>query len=339
MKNIFTLLLCFACLLLSGQNENLKLHYNFQSSDNNGTITDISGNGYNGTLKNNAYVDLMDTYSILNLGTSNGYLDMGENAGHLINSLSDFSISTYVCIDEASDLNANGNFIWTFSNSDDIIAQQNGCMFYSPKIESYKISLTDYQTESGIGLGSQMVKKTWKHLVYTQSGTTGTIYIDGIEKTSGYVGVLPQQLGITSFNYIGRSPYLGDAYLKGLISDFRIYNKVLSSSEVIDLATKMTGLNNAYVDYQNQPVKYVTNNNPLFTHKFTADPAALVYDNTFYIYSGQDTGNGSGYNMPNWLVFSSKDLKNWEEHPVPLKTSDFQWATGNFSWYFTGCRT
>ncbi|WP_281275297.1 family 43 glycosylhydrolase [Flavobacterium cellulosilyticum] len=36
--------------------------------------------------------------------------------------------------------------------------------------------------------------------------------------------------------------------------------------------------------------------------------------------------------MPNWLVFSSKDLKNWEEYEVPLKTSDFQWASGNFSW-------
>ncbi len=72
--------------------------------------------------------------------------------------------------------------------------------------------------------------------------------------------------------------------------------------------------------------------NPLFTHKYTADPAALVVGDTFYLYAGQDTGDGRGYNIPNWLVFSSKDLKTWTEHAVPLKTGDFSWAVGNSSW-------
>lgn len=89
---------------------------------------------------------------------------------------------------------------------------------------------------------------------------------------------------------------------------------------------------NAQVSNTTQAVKYFAAGNPLFTHKFTADPAALVHNDTFYIYAGEDTGDGSWYNMPNWSVFSSVDLKTWQEHPIPLKTSDFKWATGNNSW-------
>ena len=72
--------------------------------------------------------------------------------------------------------------------------------------------------------------------------------------------------------------------------------------------------------------------NPLFKHKYTADPAALVVGDTFYIYAGEDTGEGKRYEMPNWLVFSSKDLKNWTEHPVPLRNKDFSWSVDQTSW-------
>ena len=72
--------------------------------------------------------------------------------------------------------------------------------------------------------------------------------------------------------------------------------------------------------------------NPVIVHKYSADPAALIYNDVFYVYAGEDTGDGRGYNMPNWLVFSSKDMKNWTEYPLPLKCSDFSWATGNSSW-------
>lgn len=93
----------------------------------------------------------------------------------------------------------------------------------------------------------------------------------------------------------------------------------------------------------------VTNGNPLFRHKYTADPAALIHDGKMYIYAGQDVcpPRENRYVMNNWLVFSSKDLKNWTEHPIPLRTTDFSWAkgeawasqvierNGKFYWYVT----
>lgn len=89
--------------------------------------------------------------------------------------------------------------------------------------------------------------------------------------------------------------------------------------------------------------------NPLFRHKYTADPAALVHNNRMYIFAGQDVcpPRENRYVMNNWLVFSSDDLKTWTEHPIPLKANDFEWASGDawasqvierngkFYWYVT----
>ncbi|MEH6407161.1 MAG: glycoside hydrolase family 43 protein, partial [Leeuwenhoekiella sp.] len=80
-----------------------------------------------------------------------------------------------------------------------------------------------------------------------------------------------------------------------------------------------------------------------------ADAAALVYDDTVYLYAGHDQAadNEERYIMNEWLVYSSNDMVNWKEHPVPLKPSDFKWAKGDawaaqvierdrkFYWYVT----
>jgi hypothetical protein len=53
--------------------------------------------------------------------------------------------------------------------------------------------------------------------------------------------------------------------------------------------------------------------NPIITEMFTADPAAIVYNDTVFLYAGHDeaTVNGNGYVMNNWQVFSSSDMVNW----------------------------
>lgn len=90
-------------------------------------------------------------------------------------------------------------------------------------------------------------------------------------------------------------------------------------------------------------------NNPVIKHKFTADPAAIVYQDSVYLYAGHDEAPNDFhfYKMDEWLVFSSADMINWKEHPVPLKPSDFKWAKGDawaaeviekdgkFYWYVT----
>ncbi len=78
---------------------------------------------------------------------------------------------------------------------------------------------------------------------------------------------------------------------------------------------------------QEFPYHFQVKGNPIIKHKFTADPAALVEDDTLWLFTGHDfEGNQSGYKMKDWLVFSTKDFKNWIEYPVPLKITDFKWA-------------
>ena len=71
--------------------------------------------------------------------------------------------------------------------------------------------------------------------------------------------------------------------------------------------------------------------NPIITHKFTADPTALVHDNSVYLYTGHDEPPQGidDYVMKEWLCFSTQDMVTWKEHPSLLKATDFQWAGGD----------
>lgn len=94
---------------------------------------------------------------------------------------------------------------------------------------------------------------------------------------------------------------------------------------------------------------FVSEGNPVIRHKYTADPAAMVHDGTFYLYAGHDQcpAPKNHYQIDEWLVFSTKDMKNWTEHPVPLSPAAFSWAkgeawasqvierNGKFYWYVT----
>lgn len=71
--------------------------------------------------------------------------------------------------------------------------------------------------------------------------------------------------------------------------------------------------------------------NPIIRHKFTADPTGLVFHNTVYLYTGHDEApvDKEAYIMKNWLCFSSEDMVEWREHPVPFEATDFAWAKGD----------
>ncbi|UKM66507.1 glycoside hydrolase family 43 protein [Flavobacteriaceae bacterium GSB9] len=72
-------------------------------------------------------------------------------------------------------------------------------------------------------------------------------------------------------------------------------------------------------------------NNPIITDKYTADAAAIVHNDKVYLYAGHDQAPNdvNAYRMHEWLVYSSPDMVNWTEHPVPLKPTDFKWASGS----------
>lgn len=75
-------------------------------------------------------------------------------------------------------------------------------------------------------------------------------------------------------------------------------------------------------------VGYGQTGNPIIKDKFTTDPAAIVYKDSVYLYTGHDEApvGVDKYVMHNWLCYSSTDMLHWTEHPSPLSAKDFSWA-------------
>jgi len=248
-KKIYSFKDCFKVILLTvglavsssgfsqDLNAGLKLHYTFESATGT-TVSDVTGNGYNGTLYG-ATVGLSNGKNSLILSKSGtDYLDMGAGTGSLISSLSDFSISCFIWVNTTNtNLTSNGNMIATFSNSLDSYNQQVGYMYLQAKRSRYSITMARYEAEEAVQVGTDVAKGKWVQFTYTQSGTTGNFYEDGVLKnTNTAVSLTPSSLGSTLYNLIAKPTYVGDTYLQDAqISDFRMYNRAITSDEVMML--------------------------------------------------------------------------------------------------------
>ncbi len=71
--------------------------------------------------------------------------------------------------------------------------------------------------------------------------------------------------------------------------------------------------------------------NPFISHMYTADPSARVFNDTLYVYPSHDPDTATWFNMVDWPVFSTTDLKNWKDHGVILSLDDLSWAT-KYAW-------
>jgi hypothetical protein len=73
--------------------------------------------------------------------------------------------------------------------------------------------------------------------------------------------------------------------------------------------------------------EYAPGENPIFRNIFTADPAPLVVGDTLFVYAGHDeAGAGELFNIAEWVVYSTTDMKNWTYHGPVMKATDFAWA-------------
>ncbi len=242
------LLVAYHCY---SQNSSLKVHYAFDKINASDSIADASGNGYTAFLKNGAEVINLENHNILFTGSENGYLDMGSRLGEVISILDDFTISTYLYIDPSTDLSESGNFIWSFSNVEDILTNPEGCMFLSAKNTRYAISPTNWRDEQEVGDNTESLKGEWLHYLYVQSGSVGTLYINGVSTASeSGISMLPSDLDTTAFNYLAKSCYSQDIYLKNtMYYDFRIYNMAVSTDTITKLSSEKSSLDTLIFNY------------------------------------------------------------------------------------------
>jgi hypothetical protein len=257
------LLLCLAGIISAKAQENtdpnLKVWFSFNNfSSGTSNISDVSGNNFTGRLKNEATISTTGGIDgVLDLGSSDGFLDLGATFGsQLLYSLEDFTISTLICISSDAVITNNGNFVFSFGNSEKMATDGNGCMFFSAKNTRYAISTTNWTGEQAATSNQEMEKGKWKHLAISYNSSTKTvkIYIDGVVvATSTNVTLAPKALGTPAYNFIGKSSYAlnGDAYLqKTLIDEFRIYNIALTDDKIISLGSVLPDMNSAWYKAQ-----------------------------------------------------------------------------------------
>lgn len=202
----------------------------------NGTkVADASGHGRDAAIVgNSSQVSFVDgrkgkAVNLAGTTTSNGYLQLPAN---ILTGVDNITVSAWVYYRQAQ----NYTRIFDFGNN----TTRN--MYLTPSgNNSGAIGLAFAITNSGsggeqkMGKGTALATGVWKHVALVMNGSTGVIYEDGVkvaEKTN--FTLKPSSMEPAALNFIGKSQY-GDPTFKGMIEDFRVYNRALSAAEIVGL--------------------------------------------------------------------------------------------------------
>ena len=197
---------------------------------------------FTGTLQNGAELTRFASKPVLSLGNADGYFDFGPDFRNVMSSLDEtFSISTTLLVPKTTSVSGAGNFIWCFARS-----SSEGYLFLSAKDTRYSISTSNWSGETNCSATMPIAQGEWVNVTYTQSGNTGALYVNGVRKSqNGNMKTHPADLKKLVMNYLGKSCYAGDAYLKdALYADFRIYDTTLTAEDIAELVAEADALNN-----------------------------------------------------------------------------------------------
>lgn len=249
----FRLLLMFVALLnalgIWAEEANLKLHFNFENATGNAVPEAVSGGTLKGTLQNNAKVEKMGKYHVLNLGSANGYFDMGAGAGKVMAGCTNFTISMYYYVNANQDISGLGNFLFTFSTQETCSSDAGCYYFYALNTQRFAASQAGYGSESSVNANVVSAQGRWVSVVYVLDGNNGTLYVDGQKMLTAPMPKGNETFSDTApvYNWIGRSPFAGDAYLANTkVADIRIYDKALTGGEVTRLALTADDYDNEF---------------------------------------------------------------------------------------------
>ena len=133
-------------------------------------------------------------------------------------------------------------------------------------IKDYIAKPTDYYYLGSVGSGT--VNNAWHHIVWSISSTgVWTCYVDNVNQNINVTGKIPN---ITNYNFSYILGSIQPTQTFSYVDDFRIYDKVLSETEVSIL-------------YHVPSV----NNINTYTINFPVDTIANINDNTNYIFKGR----------------------------------------------------
>ena len=150
----------------------------------------------------------------------------------VVSTLNDFTVSTWV----------NVSTLATWARVFDFGTGTSNYMFLTPRYSTANLPRfairTSAVTEQTIDSTVALAAGAWTHVAVTLSGSTGTLYLNGVAVgTNSAMTLKPSSLGSTTLNYLGRSQFSSDPYLASALDEFQIYARALTAAEIAALAT------------------------------------------------------------------------------------------------------
>jgi len=279
-------------------NSNLLMYFPFELSDQSGTslANNAINLSYEATLYNGAIISSGDykvgpSLTSLSLTASSSQYVQTANFTPTANGLT-FSFwyksngsGLFARIFDFGNGMGNNNILFSI-NGDNLNKLACSC-FYESSYQNFYISDANYNDNK------------WRHITWTLNyapvgsfTSTWNIYINGVFKatTSNYY----PSIYITRYNcYIGKSNWVEyDAYYNGYIDDFRVYNRVLSATEILNIYS-----------YTQIYTNLVSNNKLIMYYPFetsdkngtklanNANQNNIIYDATLYNGATVSTGD------------------------------------------------
>ncbi len=204
------------------------LHTQLAFDESSGTTAvDGTANGHDASLVGGTTWTTGKTGNAVALDGSGGYVSLPDG---LLTDVADFTIAAWV--------------YWKASSaSQRIFDFGTGTSHYMMLTPRDGAGAIRFAITANLNVGEQSIKGTaalptgkWVRVAVTLSGTTGTLYVDGVAVGSNpNIQQAPFRLGRTTQSWLGRSQYPADPYFNGSIDDFRIYYGALTAAEVAGL--------------------------------------------------------------------------------------------------------
>lgn len=210
--------------------------------DMEGDLLDSTSHGRNGTSDSTPYFEESLIEGEVNLGEAlelNGvdyFVDLNEPVADLVASLSDSTFAIWVQLEDDSDSSWQRAFDFGMDSST--------YMFLSPRNDTsgppeFGIALDSSDNEYDVA-GTNALTSGWHHLAVVieaaEPNSALSLYVDGVVVDTDTTDTLPQDLGATTNNWLGRSQFSADGYFAGLMDEFRIYSRALTAGEIRYLA-------------------------------------------------------------------------------------------------------